>query len=158
MTTQAGFNAQEWAIVTQAPLLAGARVVTAERGGKVRESFAIGEVYEAAREMRGESALLDSLTADPPDFDLDELQKIGDLVAASNERLRAALGVLQQKASPDDVNAYKGFVLAVVQTAAEACREGGFIGIGGEEVTEREQAALDEISTLLGVEPGTTDW
>jgi hypothetical protein len=40
-------------------------------------------------------------------------------------------------------------VLAVVQTAAEAHREGGFVGIGGEEVTEREQAALDEIATLL---------
>jgi hypothetical protein len=74
----------------------------------------------------------------------------GDLVAASNERLRAALVVLKRKATPDDLDAYKGFVLAVAQTAAEAHREGGFVGIGGEEVSEREQAALDEISALLG--------
>jgi hypothetical protein len=41
-------------------------------------------------------------------------------------------------------------VLAVVQTAAEAHREGGFVGIGGVEVSEREQAALDEIGAILG--------
>jgi hypothetical protein len=51
--------------------------------------------------------------------------------------------------APADVDAYKGFVLAVAQTAAEANREGGFAGVGGEEVSEREQAALDEITAIL---------
>jgi hypothetical protein len=149
MTTKADFNAEEWATVSEAPLLAGARVVAAERGGTIRESFAIGQVYKAAREMRGESPLLDALLASPPSFDLDELKRAGDPVVASTERLRAALSILKQKAPPEDVDAYKGFVLAVVQTAAEAHREGGFIGIGGQEVSEREQTALDEIAALL---------
>jgi hypothetical protein len=125
-------------------------VATAERGGALRERFAIGEVYAAARELRGESALLDELVASWPALDLRRMRGAGDLVAASNERLRAALVVLKRKATPDDLDAYKGFVLAVAQTAAEAHREGGFVGIGGEEVSEREQAALDEISALLG--------
>jgi hypothetical protein len=125
-------------------------VATAERGGALRERFAIGEVYAAARELRGESALLDELVASSPALDLRRMRGAGDLVAASNERLRAALVVLKRKATPDDLDAYKGFVLAVAQTAAEAHREGGFVGIGGEEVSEREQAALDEISALLG--------
>jgi hypothetical protein len=146
---KADFNAEEWSIVAEAPLLAGARVVAAERGGTIREAFAITQVYEAARELRGESALLDELLASSPSVDLRKMRGAGDPVAASNERLRAALAVLKQKATPEDVDAYKGFVLAVVQTAAEAHREGGFAGIGGEEVTEREQAALDEIAALL---------
>ncbi|MEA2431182.1 MAG: hypothetical protein QOF65_404 [Thermoleophilaceae bacterium] len=125
-------------------------MATAERGGALRERFAIGEVYAAARELRGESALLDELVASSPALDLRRMRGAGDLVAASNERLRAALVVLKRKATPDDLDAYKGFVLAVAQTAAEAHREGGFVGIGGEEVSEREQAALDEISALLG--------
>jgi hypothetical protein len=146
---KADFNAEEWSIVAEAPVLAGARVATTERGGTIRESFAIGQVYAAARDMRGESALLDELVASTPSIDLKELREIGDPVAASNERLRQAVGILRQKATPEDVSAYKGFVLAVVQTAAEAHREGGFIGIGGEEVTPKEQAALDEIAALL---------
>jgi hypothetical protein len=149
MTVKAQFNAEEWAVVAEAPVLAGARVAAAERGGAIRESFAIGQVYEAARDLRGESALLDELVASSPSVDLDQMRGEGDPAAASNERLRAALAVLKQKVSAEDVDAYKGFVLAVVQTAAEAHREGGFVGIGGEEVSEREQAALDEIATLL---------
>ena len=149
MTGKENFNAEEWAVVAEAPLLAGARVVAAERGGTIRESFAIGQVYEAAREMRGESALLDALLSASPSFDLDRLKASGDPAAASTARLREALTILRTKATPEDVDAYRGFVLAVVQTAAEAHREGGFVGIGGVEVSEREQAAVDEISALL---------
>jgi hypothetical protein len=149
VTLKAEFNAEEWSIVAGAPVLAGARVAAAERGGTIRERFAITEVYAAARELRGESALLDELVASSPSIHLQQMRGDGDLVATSNERLRAALAVLEGKATPEEVDAYKGFVLAVVQTAAEAHREGGFVGIGGEEVTEREQAALDEIGALL---------
>jgi hypothetical protein len=149
MTLKAGFNAEEWSIVADAPLLAGARVVAVERGGTIRESFAIREVYAAARELRGESALLDELVASSPSIDVQQVRGSGDPVAASSERLRAALTILDGRAAPEDVDAYKGFVLAVVQTAAEAYREGGFVGIGGVEVSEREQAALDEIAALL---------
>jgi hypothetical protein len=149
MTVRANFSPEEWASITEAPLLAGARVAAAEGGGAIAERFSIGRVYAAARELRGESALLDELVASKPSIDLEKLRGGGDAVAASNERLRAALTALDQKAAPDDVAAYKGFVLAVVETVAEANREGGFAGIGGEEVSAREQAALDEMSALL---------
>ena len=147
---RSAFTADEWAIIEEAPLLAGARVVAADRGGTIRETFAIAEVYAAARELRGESALLDALVADSPSIDLKRVRAAGDPVAASNAGLRAALALLGQKATPEDADAYKGFVLAVAQTAAEAHREGGFAGIGGEEVHAREQQALDEIAALLG--------
>jgi hypothetical protein len=148
VTSRAEFNAEEWSIVAEAPLQAGARVAAAERGGAVHEKLAISRVYAAARELRGESALLDELVASPPSIDLEQMRGAG--VAAGNERVRAALAILQAKATPEDVDTYKGFVLAVVQTVAEALREGGFLGIGGEEVSEREQAALDEIGAVLG--------
>jgi hypothetical protein len=150
MTSRAGFSPEEWSIVAEAPLLAGARVVAAERGGTIRESLSIRRVYAAARELHGESALLDDLVASSPSFDALRARAAGDPVAASNEALRSALAILQARATPVDVDAYKGFVLAVVQTVAEAHREGGVAGIGGEEVSEREQAALDEIGALLG--------
>jgi hypothetical protein len=149
MTPKAGFSTEEWSVVVEAPVLAGARVAAAERGGTIRERFAIGQVYAAARDLRGESALLDELVVSSPSIDLEQMRGAGLPVAVSNERLRAALTILEGKATPEDVDAYKGFVLAVVQTVAEALREGGFAGIGGEEVSEREQAALDEIAALL---------
>ena len=73
--------------------------------------------------------------------------------SAITERLREALGILEQKASPEELEAYKLFVVGVAESAAKAHKEGGFIGIGGKEVSESEQAALDEIRAVLGMTP-----
>lgn len=42
MTKKADFNADEWAKVVEGPLLAGMQVITADRGGTIRESMAMG--------------------------------------------------------------------------------------------------------------------
>jgi hypothetical protein len=149
VTKKAEFNAEEWSTVVEAPLLAGMRVVTADRGGTIRESLAIGQVYKQARQQHGESELLDELVSSPPGMDQERVRAAGDLSRASAERVREALGVLEQKASPEEVEAYKRFVLDVAEAAAKAHKEGGFIGIGGKQVSESEQAALDEIQAAL---------
>ena len=150
MAKKADFNADEWSTVVEGPMLAGMRVVGAERGGTIRESVAIGKVYAEARRAQGESELLDELVASPPSIDPQRLQGTGDIASASSDRLREALRILSEKASPEDTEAYKRFVMAVAQAAAEAHKEGGFVGIGGKPVSEAEQAALDETKAVLG--------
>jgi hypothetical protein len=149
MATKADFNAEEWSKILEAPILAGLRVVAADRGGTIRESLAIGKVYSAARRAQGESQLLDELVASPPAVDPQQLQGAGDLARASGERVREALRLVSEKGSAEDVEAYKRFVLGVAQAAAEAHKEGGFIGIGGKQISEAEKAALDEIRASL---------
>lgn len=149
MAAKADFNAEEWATVVEAPVLAGLRVVGADRGGTIRESVAIGKVYTEARQDQGTSELLDELVASPPSVDPKRLQAQGDIAAASHERLREALSVLHEKASAEDAEDYKQFVLRVAQAAAEAHKEGGFIGIGGKPISSEEQSALDEIRGVL---------
>ena len=147
MMSKAAFSAEDWVLVTEAPLVAGAHVVAADGGGTVREGLVVRRVYAAARELRGESALLDDLVSESPLLDLHRVWGSDDSAAVSQARLRAAVDVVKAK-TPADVDAYKGFVLAVAHAVAEANREGGFAGIGGEEVSAREQAALDEIAAL----------
>ncbi len=153
MAKKADFNAEEWSTVVEGPVLAGMRVVTAHRGGTIRESLAMGKVYAEARRQQGESGLLDALASSPPALDQERLRAAGDLGEAITERLREALRILEQKASPEEIEAYKGFVVSVAEAAAKAHKEGGFIGIGGKEVSESEQAALDEIRAVLGMTP-----
>jgi hypothetical protein len=153
MATKADFNAEEWSTVVEGPVLAGMRVVAASRGGTLRESVAIGRVYAEARQRQGESGFLDELVSSPPGIDRQSLQGAGDITAVSSERLREALGILNARASSGEVEAYKRFVLDVAQAAAEAHKEGGFIGIGGKQISDEEQAALDEIQSILDAEP-----
>jgi hypothetical protein len=71
----------------------------------------------------------------------------------TSDRLREAIGILSGKATPEEVDDYKRFVMTVAQTVAAAHKEGGFLGIGGKPVSDAENRALDEISTALGPAP-----
>jgi hypothetical protein len=149
MTTKADFNADEWSTVVEAPMLAGMRVVTAHRGGTIRESMAVAKVYAEARQRQGESELLDALVSSPPAVNPQGLQGGGDVASIGDARLRESLRILNEKASPTEVEEYKRFVVEVAQAAAEAHKEGGFIGIGGRQISDEEQAALDDIRETL---------
>src|SRR5437763_9586059 len=156
MTRKAEFNAEEWSTVVNGPVYAGMQVIAAERGGTLRETLAMGRVYQAARERHGDNELLDELIASPPAIDPERVrdagENIGDITAG---QLRNAIGILQGKASPAEVDAYKTFVMTVAQAVAGAHKEGGFLGIGGKQISEAEERALDDISTALGPPPAS---
>ena len=151
MTAKADFNAEEWSTLVEAPLLAAMQVAAAERGGTIRESLAAARVYTEARQHQGTSELLDALVASPPALDPARLQQAGaDIAGHARQHLGQAADLVQAKAAPDEASAYKQFVLTVAEAAANANREGGFIGIGGKPVSANEQAALDAIRAALG--------
>jgi hypothetical protein len=154
MTKKADFNAEEWSTVVEAPLYAGLRVIAADRGGTLRESLAMGRVYRDAREGHGASELLDELIKSPPAIDQSELRgSVPNIAEVADKRLRDAMGVLTPKATPEEIDDYKKFVMTVAQAVASAHKEGGFLGIGGTEISDAENQALDEISAALGSPP-----
>jgi hypothetical protein len=154
MTRKADFNAEEWSTVVDGPLYAGMRVISADRRGTLRESIAMGRVYQEARQHHGESELLDELVASQPSIDADRVRQTGGNIAAlTSQQLREAMGILEGKATASEVDAYKTFVMTVAQAVAGAHKEGGFLGIGGKHITDAENQALDEISAALGAPP-----
>jgi hypothetical protein len=156
MTTKADFNAEDWSTVVDGPLYAGLRVIAAHRGGTLRESLAMGRVYQEARAKHGSSALLDELVASPPSIDQQRPQQAGgDISAVTTDHLRKAMTILESQATPEDADAYKTFVMTVAQAVAAAHKEGGFLGVGGTRISEAENQALDEISAALGTPPTT---
>ncbi len=156
MTRKADFNAEEWSTVVEGPLYAGMRVISADRGGTLRESLALSRVYQEARAGHGQSELLDELVKSPPSIDPDRIREAGGNIATvAADRLREAIGIIEAKGTPEEADAYKRFVMTVAQAAAEAHKEGGFLGIGGKQVSDAENLALDEISIALGSPPAT---
>src|SRR5215217_9768254 len=156
MTKKADFNAEEWSVVVEAPVFAGMYVIAADRGGTIRESLAMGRVYTEARQQQGQSELLDELVGSQPSIDRARAQETGgDVASLAKERLTAAMRILEEKATPEEVDAYKRFVMTVAQAAASAHKEGGFLGIGGKEISPAEDEALDQISTTLGAPPAS---
>jgi hypothetical protein len=154
MSRKADFNAEEWSTVVDGPLYAGLRVIAASRGGTLRETMAMGRVYQEARARHGESELLDELIKSPPSLDAESLREVqGNIGELAAQRLRQAVGLLDAKATPAETDSYKKFVMTVAQAAAGAHKEGGFLGVGGKQISDAENQALDEISAALGAPP-----
>ena len=149
MMTKADFNAEEWSLVLEGPPTAGMIVITAQRGGTIRESIELGKAYAEARKQQGQSELLDGIVSEQPQIDQSRYKSQEELRTGGLTRLREAVELLEQKATPEEVDDYKRFVVSLAERAAEAHKEGGFLGIGGQEVSDAERAALDEIAAAV---------
>ena len=75
--------------------------------------------------------------------------KPGDAVQRSLDNLREVSAILAAKA-PGDAPAFKAWLSSISQKVAEASSEGGFLGIGGVQVSDAEKATLGDIAKALG--------
>src|SRR5947209_5782725 len=148
MTAKSAFTEQEWDTVLMGPPAAGLIVAMAQRGGTFKETFAIGKAYAEARKQHGESELLDEIVTAKPEVDHTRYHSVQESKQAGLQHLRDAVGVLEGKATPDEVDGYRRFVLMLAEHVANAHREEGVA------VSPAEQAAIDEIATTLGKEGG----
>jgi ribosomal protein S12 methylthiotransferase accessory factor YcaO len=143
MTGKADFTEEEWELVREGPPTAGLVVLTASSGGSFRESWAMAKAFTEARKSRGASELLDELVGESP-----KVKRYHTPEEAEQEglgRIRDAVALLEQKASPDEVDAYKRFTLDVADKVASAHREKGEIG----DVSASEREAIDKITATL---------
>ena len=67
------------------------------------------------------------------------------------EELKAVNQLVTAKATPQEVEAFRGWLLAAAQAAADAGKEGGFLGFGAERVSAGEQQMLDQVRAALGM-------
>ena len=54
------------------------------------------------------------------------------------------------KATPEEVEAFRRWLLAAAQAAADAAKEGGFMGFGAEQVSAGEKQMLDQVRAAIG--------
>lgn len=144
MTGRADFTQEEWELVLEGPPSAGMIVVTAQRGGTFRESIAMAKAYVEARRQHGESELLDEIVAAKPERDHTRYHSVEELKQHGLQHLRDAVELLERKATAEEVEDYRRFVLTLADRVANAHRE------GGETVSNAERAAIQEISASLG--------
>jgi hypothetical protein len=63
--------------------------------------------------------------------------------------LKEVSAILNAKA-PQDAAGFKAWLQTMSKNVAEASSEGGFLGIGGVQVSDAEKATLADISKALG--------
>jgi hypothetical protein len=144
MTAKADFTEEEWELILEGPPSAGMIVITAQRGGTFRESFALAKAYVEARKEHGGSELVDEIVAAKPERDHTRYHSAEELKQHGLQHLKDAVALLEQKATAEEVEDYKRFVLTLADKVANAHREDGV------NVSDAERAAIEEISAAMG--------
>ncbi len=143
MTGKADFTPEEWETIAHGPPTAGLIVLTAQRGGLFRETLALTQTYAEAHKQPGQSELIDELVSRRPDLEHTHHGSAEELKETGLKHLHEAVELLEQKAAADEVAAYKKFVIDLATRVASAHRE------GGKDISDAEQAALDEVEAAL---------
>lgn len=145
MTAKTAFTEEEWDLVREGPTAAGFMVITAQRGGVMRETMSMAKAYIEAQKQPGGSELIDALVADKPKMDRTKHSSPEELRDYALAKLREAVALLESKATSQEVSDYKRFVIDVATRAAEAHEEKG----NDHPISADEQAALTAISSAL---------
>jgi hypothetical protein len=146
------FSTEEWTAVRMGPLAAMAMVMQASPSGAVGQTQEItAALYGVAERtaLTRPTSLLQTVFAtalSPDDFRLYTTKTPHDQLL---EAIQNAATLVATKA-PGSAADYKQMVIIVAAKAAEAAKEGGFLGIGGAQVSNTEKAALASIATALG--------
>ena len=159
MTTKADFGEEELTRLKRGPFVAGMAISLADPGGPielVKETSATlktvrcsgrGWPRGAGRRARARGRRRHGQRKNPlHDFKptkgalagqsiLDDLAEVNRMVSAT--------------ATPEEAAAYREWLLSAAQEAANAAKEGGFMGFHAQRVSEGEQRMLDKLAEVL---------
>lgn len=159
MTSKGDYTDEEWVRLRRAPFVAGMAIMIADPGGPIeiaKESFA---TLKAASAPSSQQELVIAVSQDIQSMAHEKQNPMGDFKPESSalaakyvlDELTAVNDVVSAKATPEEADALRGWLVDIAQASADAAKEGGFMGFGAELVSEGEQRMLEEVRSALGI-------
>ena len=158
MTTKADFTDEEWVRVRRAPFVAGMAISLADPGGPIELTKETMATIRSASNPPSREQLLAEVALDLQAMTQQKQNPLHDFKPSKGalagqailDEVRAVKQIVAAKATPEETAAFDEWLLATAQAAANAAKEGGFMGIGAKLVSEREQDMLDQLRSALG--------
>ena len=154
MTTKSEFTEDEWSRTVRAPFVAGMAITLADPGGPIEAAKETMATLKSAtnppsrEQLLAEVALEIQAMTQQKRSPLRGYRPTPDGPPAGEqvlEELRAVQALVAAKAEPEAAEAFGRWLVTAAQAAADAAKEGGFMGFGAQQVSEREQATLDRV-------------
>ena len=158
MTTKEDFTEDEWRRIVRAPFVAGMAISLADPGGPIEATKETMATLKQAtsppsrEQLLAEVALEVQAMVQAKQSPLSGYRPTGDGPPAGEqvlEELRAVQALVAAKAAPEETAAFGRWLVAAAQAAAEAAKEGGFMGFGAVLVSEREEAMLVQVRAAV---------
>jgi hypothetical protein len=155
MTAKQDFTDEEWTRIRRAPLVAGVAIALADPGGPIELAKETMASLRSATLPPSQEELLASVALDVQALTQHKQNLLGDFKPKNGQQvldeLRGVNEVVTAKATPEEAEAFRRWLVAAAQAAADAAKEGGFMGFGGEQVSAGEQRMLDQVRAALGM-------
>lgn len=160
MTSKADFTEDEWTRLKRAPFVAGMAISLADPGGPIeafKETKATLTTVTDAAQHGGHGELVDALTREVVEEGRHRKNPLGGFkpTGAANagveilDELREVNRIATEKATPEEAAGLRELLLRAAQEAANAAKEGGFMGFHAERVSKGEQRMLDSLGEAL---------
>jgi hypothetical protein len=161
MITKADFTDSEWETLRRAPMVAGMAITLADPGGPievVKETSAVLRYVtqeSAAREdVVGEVARDVRELAQQRKNPLRDFKPRGPMAGKEIlDELARANAIVTEKATPEEADAFRTWLQECAQRAADAAKEGGFMGFNAVRVSKGEERMLAQLASTLGADP-----
>jgi hypothetical protein len=158
VTSKADFTEEEWGRVRRAPFVAGMAISLADPGGPIELAKESSASLKSATNPPSREQLLADIALDIQAMAQERQNPLGDFKptqgADPRQQIVAELAevtaIVSAKATADETAAFKQWLLTTAQAAADAAKEGGFLGFGAVQVSEGEQNMLEQLRTALG--------
>jgi hypothetical protein len=160
MTTKSDFTEDEWSRVVRAPFVAGMAISLADPGGPIEATKETMATLKSAtnppsrEQLLAEVALEVQAMAQQKQSPLAGYRPTGQGAPAGEqvvEELRAVQALVVAKASHEEAEAFGTWLVTAAQAAADAAKEGGFMGIGAVRVSDREQTMLERLRETVSL-------
>jgi hypothetical protein len=153
MTTKDAFTDEEWARIVRAPLVAGLAITLADPGGPIEAAKETMATLKVATSPPSREQLLTEVALDVQSMTQERRNPLkgyrptgeGSPGPEVLDELRGVHAVVAAKATPGEASAFGEWLVESARRAAEAAKEGGFMGFGAEQVSDREQDMLDRV-------------
>lgn len=168
MTVKEAYTPEEWWLLKETPLVAGAAVMVAApsgTAGTLQEMLANATAIVTDATAYPDNELIQALVTPeeaagyqppPPEAgDPDEKSRDERVKAEALDKCRRAAKLLDKKSSPDVAREYKQWIMEIGGAVATAAEEGGVLGLGKKRVSEPEVKVLVELAEALGFAPYT---
>ena len=154
MTTKSDFTEEEWARVRRAPFVAGMAISMADPGGPIEMAKESMGTVKSATNPPSREQLLTDIALDLQSMTQQRQNPLKDFKPQApdqiQEELRVVSDLVTSKASAEEAAAFKQWLLTTAQAAADAAKEGGFMGFGATQVSEGETKMLDQLRVTIG--------
>jgi hypothetical protein len=158
MTTKSDFTQEEWVRVRRAPFVAGMAISMADPGGPIELTKETSASLKLATNPPSREQLLAEIALDIQAMTQERQNPLTDFKPTQDsdprqqmvEELSAVSAIVSSKATAEESAAFRQWLLATAQAAADAAKEGGFLGFGAVQVSEGEQNMLDQLRAAIG--------